>query len=117
MQTLPETSIQFLAQAVYYMPRHARIDFSSQLNEPSVDAQFSGFPCQVKRVDWNAVTTESRPGVKRHVSKRLGPGRIHHLENVDAERGEDHFQFVYQSDIDSAEDIFRQLHRLRRFRR
>ena len=91
--------------------RHCGIDFAGEFNEPGGEIELARFPGQVERVDRDAVTAETGPGIKRHITEGLCLRGLDDLPDIDPHRLEDDLELVDQGDIDGAEDVFRQLHR------
>ncbi len=70
---------------------HRAVDFAGQFDEPRVVSLFASQPGKVKRVDRDAMPTQTRSGIKRVESKWLGLGRIDHFPDVDVHRVEQQF--------------------------
>ena len=60
---------------------------------------------------------ERKEGALWAVGRAVNPRRLDHLPHVDAHGGVDGLQLVHEGDVDRPEDVFRELHRLRRVRR
>ena len=69
-----------------HMLRHLGVDLARQFNETCMLTILARFPCQIKRVDWDAMTAQTRSRIKRHEPKRFGFGGIDHFPYVDAHR-------------------------------
>ena len=93
------------------MLRHGSVDLAGQLDKPGALPKFSGLPRQVKRIYRYAMAAQAGAGVKRHVSKRLGPRCVDYFPDIDAHGRVNHFEFVDQRNVDPAKDVFQQLGR------
>src|SRR5258708_13927714 len=74
-------------------------------------AVLSGFPSQVKWINWDALATQARTGIKRHETKRFGLGGVDNFPNVDAHRAIDHFQFIDQGNVYAPKGVLQELGR------
>src|SRR6478672_2765521 len=97
---------------MHYMVGHCRVDFASKLDESRAVLELSGFPCKVKWIDGNAVSTQPRAWVKCHEAKRLRFRRCNYLPDVNPHGSIDKFQLVDQGNIDTPEDVLEELRRL-----
>ena len=73
------------------------------------DAVFGGLPCQIKRIERDAVAAETRAGIKRHEAKRLGGCRANYLPGIDAQRVTEPGHFVRHADVDCAKRVLQKL--------
>src|SRR5262245_54751167 len=92
--------------------RHLRVDLTGQLDELGVHANSTSSPRQVKRVNRNAVSAQSRAGKERLVTERFGSCCLNDFPDIDVHRLEHDFQFVDQGDIDRSIGVFKDLARL-----
>src|SRR5712671_219623 len=97
--------------------RHRRVDLARQFNEPRCDIEFACLPRQIKRVDWDAMSTEPGAGIKRHIAKRLCLGGLNNLPDIDVHRLENDLHLIYQGDVDSTKNVLGQLYGLGRLQR
>src|SRR5438874_8880185 len=91
---------------------HPCVDLAGQLDEARVLTILARFPGEIKRIDRNAMPAQSWAGIKRHETKRFCFRRFDYFPDVNAHRGIDHLQFVYQRDIYAAKNVFEQFRRL-----
>ena len=76
--------VQQLGGAVDCVVRHARINFTSQLNELCRATKFLGLPCEIERINWNAMSAKARARKERHKTKRLGSRGANHFPHINA---------------------------------
>ena len=106
---------QRLDQRVDHVDGCAGIHLAGQLDEARRHAVLARLPGEIERIDRNAVPAEPGPRIERHEAERLGLGCVDHLPDIDAHRGvKIDLELVDERDIDGAEDVLGQLHRLRR---
>ena len=101
--------VEGIDHLIDHVARHGVVDVASQLDEAAVEIQFTGPPCEIPRVDRDAVAADAHARVKRHETKGFGFGGSLHLPDVDAEGRVDGLEFVDQADVDVAEDVFGEL--------
>lgn len=89
--------------------RHGPVDLAGEFDELGIDAEFASLPSKVERIDGDAVTTEPGSRVEGGESEGFGGGGTDDLPNIDAHRIGDRFEFVDETDIDRAIDVFEQL--------
>src|SRR5579864_959464 len=107
-------AIQSRCRRRHHVVRHVQVDFARQFNEASVEVVLLSFPGKIERVDRNAVTAESRSGIKRMETERLRRRRRDYLPDIDAHPHAQHLEFVYQGNIHAAVDVLEQLGHLGR---
>ena len=64
------------------MQWHTRVYFACQLDEFRGGLVLACNPAQVKRIDWNAMTTKARSWVKSLKAKRLGLCSLDHFPEI-----------------------------------
>src|SRR5437868_669615 len=90
--------------------RHAVVDRPRLLDESKTESKLALYsPRQVRRVDCDAVTADSRPRPKGHVSVRLRRGGRERVPDIDAERMRHGGQLVHERDVDLPERILDEL--------
>ena len=104
--------VQGFHQPVDHVVGHAAVDLSGQLDEAGVDVVFPGLPGEVVGVERDAVPTDPGSGVEGHEAEGLGLGGLDDLPDIDPHRGVDPFQFIHEGDVDEAEDVLGEFHRL-----
>src|ERR1700679_2619113 len=97
--------IQALPDISHDVRRHSLIYLACQLDEPRIEVVLLSLPAQIKRVDWDAVSTQPRPRIERVKAKRLRRRSIDHLPDIHAHAQRKQLQLIYQSDIHAAVDI------------
>ena len=85
------------------------VDFAGQFDEARVDAVFACLPCQIERVDRNAVTTQSWSWLVGDEAEGFGGGGFDHFVDADAHFVGHDLHFVDQPNIHCAVDVFQQL--------
>ena len=108
--------VQQLGRAVDCIVRHAGINFTSQLNELGAATKFLGLPCEIERINWNAMSAKTWPWKERHETKRLGARGANHFPHINAHWRERGLEFIHQRNVDGAENILKQLCALGNFR-
>src|SRR5207302_5201080 len=56
--------IESLARSLHHIFRHGRINLARQLDEARMDAELTGYPRQVERVNGNTVSAQPRSWIK-----------------------------------------------------
>src|SRR5258708_33424882 len=100
----------------YYVIRHGRVDFDGHFDEAGLEVKFPGFPGEIERVYRNAMSAQSRPGIKRMKTKRLGGSRLDYFPDIDVHAQAQQLEFVDQGDVHAAVDVLQQFGHLRRGR-
>ena len=72
-------------------------------------AEFSRLPGQIERIDRNAVPAQARPGIERHEPEWFCLRCGDHFPDVDAHGRVNDFQFIYEGDVDAAENVLEKL--------
>ena len=90
---------------------HCCVYLARQLDEARVFAILTRLPCKVEWIDWDAVTSPSRPRVERHEPKRLRLGRFDNFPDINSHGGVHQLQLVHQRDIHAPENVLQQLGR------
>src|SRR4029078_201133 len=90
--------------------RHLAIDVSCKLDQPRLTTFHSRLPGQIIRVDWNAVTTQTRAWIKRHKAERFRFRRFNDLPNIDTEGMASERHLVGKRNVHAAKRILEKLH-------
>src|ERR1035437_4559946 len=88
--------------------RHRAVDFAGQLDEAGVYAELAGFPCQIERIDRDAMAAEAGSGVERSEPEGFGGGGADHFPDIYVHGIGHDLQLVDQADVHRAEDVFEQ---------
>src|SRR6185503_14453776 len=96
--------VERLADTINDVLRHGGIDFASEFNETSVLTILTRLPSQVKRINRNAVTAQTRAGIKWHETKRLGLCSIYDFPNVNTHGRVNDLEFVDERDVHTAKN-------------
>src|SRR5437868_10898803 len=90
------------------MIRHARVYLAGEFDEAGVEVEFLCLPRKVKRINRNAVSAQSRAGIKRLKSEGLGGCGADHLENIYPHSQAKQLQFIDQGDVYATINILQQ---------
>src|SRR6056297_3121714 len=107
--------VQSFESTLNHVTWHIGIDLTRQLNKSGRLLHFTCFPGEIKRIDWDAVPTESRSGSKFHKSEWFGACRIQYLVDIDSHGGINNFKLINHSNIHRAKNVFRKLYCFSRF--
>ena len=77
----------------------------------------AGQPCEIERIDWDAVAAQAGPWIERLKAERLCLRGINHFPDVDAQSVVKDLQIVDQRDVDRAIRIFKDFAGLGNFQR
>jgi hypothetical protein len=94
--------------------RHGRIDFTREFDKARFLSELLRLPCEIKRVNRDAMPAQSRPRIKRHEAERFRLRGGDDLPDVNVHRAINRLEFVDERDVDAAENVFEQLRRLGR---
>src|SRR6516225_1524116 len=94
------------------MAGHAGVDLARELDEARGDAVFPRLPGEIEGVDGDAMPAEPGAGIEGHEAEGLGLGRFDDFPDIDSHGGIDELQFIDEGDVDGAEDVLAELHRL-----
>src|ERR1044071_2887247 len=75
------------------------------------------FPRQIVWIEWDAMTADAWPGIKRHETERLRRRRANHFPRVDVERVTEPRHLICHADVDGAKRVFEKLRRFGHTRR
>src|SRR4029077_1495136 len=67
-----------------FVVRHAQIHFSRQFDETYAEIKLLSLPGEIKRMNWNAMPTQSWTRIEGLKAERLGGCGADHFENIDA---------------------------------
>src|SRR5690606_19966582 len=88
------------------------VDLARELDEARLQTILARLPCQVERIDRDAVPSEARARLVRHEAEWLGRRRTDYLENVDTHAVGDDLQLVHQADVHGAVNVLQELRHL-----
>src|SRR5207302_5447793 len=84
--------------------------FSGELNEAGREIVFLRLPRQIKRIDGNAVTTETGARIKGRISKRFGSRGVNDFPDIDAHSVGQQFELIHESDVYGTVNVLEQFH-------
>src|SRR5579864_1799073 len=116
-EALAEARVERAREIVDDIARHCRVDLAGELDETRRYVVFARLPGEIEGIDGNAVPAEARTRIERHEAEGLGGGRLDYLPDIDAHGVVDHLEFVHERDVDGAENVLGELHRLGRLGR
>ena len=87
---------------------HGHVDLARQFDETRVEVELLCLPREIKGIDGNAVSAQTRPGIERMKAERLGRGRVDDLPDVEIHAQAQHFELVDQRNVDAAVDVLEQ---------
>ncbi len=102
-------AVEGVGDGIYHVIGHRSVDFTSQFDEARGEIVFAGLPGKVERINRNAVSAEAGARIERHKPKGLGGGGVNHFPDVNVHARCEQLQFVDQSNVHAAEDVFQQL--------
>src|SRR6266581_2640995 len=79
--------IERISHAMYHMLRHLGVDLASQFNETRMFTVLARLPCEIERIDRDAVTAQTRTWIEGHEAKRLGFRRFDDFPDVNSHGG------------------------------
>src|SRR5262249_40214436 len=101
--------IQRLGEVINHESRHCIVDLPGELDEGSGNVVFPRLPRQVEGIDWDAMPSETRSGIKRHVAERLRLGCFYHFPDIDSHGPIDELQLIDECDVDRPENVLGEL--------
>src|SRR5262249_16425129 len=97
--------------------RHGNVNLAGEFDEACAEIEFLRLPGKIKRIDGNAVSAKSGPGIERLEPERLRGSRINNFPDIQVHAEAEHLQFVDECDVDAAVNVFQELSHFGRCRR
>src|SRR5580700_10266729 len=101
--------VQRFGDGIDDVVRHGGVDFAREFDETRGEIVLARFPGKIERVHRNAVAAEAGAGIERHEAEGLGGSGVDHFPDVDTHAKAEEFEFVDESDVHAAEDVFEEL--------
>src|SRR5579862_6059217 len=59
--------------------RHVHVDLAGEFDEANVKIELARLPCQIERIERNAVSADTRSRIESHNAERLGGSGVDHF--------------------------------------